>query len=147
MSFEPGNGRDFAGDVTGTVLLVDDEEDIVLFLQMLLEDSGYMALTASSASEGLGLIRKEKIDLVCIDILMPEESGISFYKKLKTNPEFRDMPVILMSGLAMSRELGDSDYLNLPDGTVLAEPDGFVDKPVDVDLCLSLVGKTMRANR
>jgi CheY-like chemotaxis protein len=147
MSLKPGNGRDSAEEVMGTVLFIDDEEDIVLFLQTVLEDSGSKALTASSASEGLRLIRKEKVDLVCIDVLMPEESGISFYKKLKTNPEFVNMPVIIMSGLTMSRELGDLDYLKLPDGAVLAEPEGFIDKPVDVDLFLSLVGQTIRADR
>lgn len=146
MSFEPGNGRDPAEEVLRNVLLVDDEEDIVFFLQTVLEDSGYKVLTASSASEGLRLIRKEKIDLVCIDVLMPEESGISFYKKLKTDPEFVNMPVILMSGLTMPRKLGD-DYLKLPDGTVLTEPEGFIDKPVDVDLFLSLVGKTIGMDR
>ncbi len=64
------------------VVLVDDEEDIALYLQTALEDGGYVALTASNVPDGLELIRKERPDLVCLDILMPRESGFSLYQKI-----------------------------------------------------------------
>ena len=72
------------------MVLVDDEEDIVLYLQTALEDAGYDALTAGNVPEGLELIRKESPDLVCLDILMPKESGILALPKAQDRPGARE---------------------------------------------------------
>lgn len=112
------------------VILVDDEEDIILYFQTALEDAGYMALTASNVPEGLRLIRQEKPDLVCLDILMPRESGMSLYQKIKNDPELAEIPVLITSGLSLAKELKDIDYRKLPDGTELPEPEGVAEKPI-----------------
>ncbi len=137
-----GNGTERAPG-KGKILIIDDEEDIIFFLETVLEDNGYTVFAASNVSEGLELIRNEKPDLVCLDILMPEESGISLYKNLKFDPEFKRLPVIFMSGLGMSQELQDIDYLKLDNGKVLAEPAGFIEKPVDVGPFLLLVRRAI----
>ena len=89
---------------------MDDEEDIVLYFQTALEDAGYEALTASNVPEGLELIRREKPDLVCLDILMPRESGMSLYQKLRSDPELGNIPILITSGLSLSKELKDINY-------------------------------------
>ena len=112
------------------VILVDDEEDILLYFQTALEDAGHEALTAGNASQGLELIRSEKPDLVCLDVLMPEESGMSLYQKLKSDPELEKIPILITSGLNLSNELKDVNYRTLPDGTELPEPEGVAEKPL-----------------
>ena len=121
------------------VILVDDEEDIILYFQTALEDAGYEALTASNVPEGLQLIRREKPDLVCLDILMPRESGMSLYQKLKNDPELGKIPVLITSGLSLAKELKDIDYRRLPDGTELPEPEGIAEKPITAPQFLAKV--------
>ena len=121
------------------VILVDDEEDIILYFQTALEDAGYVALTASNVPEGLQLIRREKPDLVCLDILMPRESGMSLYQKLKNDPELGRIPVLITSGLSLTKELKDIDYRRLPDGTELPEPEGIAEKPITAPQFLAKV--------
>lgn len=128
------------------VVLVDDEEDIAMYLQTALEDGGYVALMATNVPDGLELIRKERPDLVCIDILMPKESGFSLYQKLKTDPELASIPVLITSGLSLSKELKDVDYLTLPDGTHLPEPNGVAEKPITAPQFLAKVRGVLSEN-
>ena len=128
------------------VILVDDEEDITDYFQIALEDAGYVALTASNVPEGWQLICKERPDLVCLDILMPEESGMSLYQKLKTDPELQGIPVLITSGLSLSKELKDVNYRVLPDGTELPEPEGIAEKPIAAVQFLSKVEALIGGN-
>jgi len=128
------------------VVLVDDEEDITLYLQTALEDSGFIAETASSASDGLQMIRNEMPDLICLDILMPEESGMSLYQKVRSDNTLRGIPVLITSGLNVGKELGDIEYRILPDGTRLPEPDGIAEKPLTAEQFIAAVEKLIGEN-
>jgi len=119
-----------------TIVVVDDEPDVVTFVQAVLEDNGYMVHTASSAKEALRIIRRDIPDLICLDVLMPEESGLSLYQRVRTDPDLKRIPVVILSGLSRSRDLGYVDFLKLEDGTVLPEPDGYIEKPVHPELLL-----------
>jgi CheY-like chemotaxis protein len=132
--------------ISKKVVLVDDEEDIVLYLQTALEDAGLVALTASNASDGLELIREEAPDLVCLDILMPGESGMSLFQKLRSDPTLKEIPVLITSGLNISKELGDIDYRLLPDGTRLPEPEGIVEKPLTAEQFIAAVTSLIGSN-
>jgi CheY-like chemotaxis protein len=129
-----------------TVVLVDDEEDIVLYLQTALEDAGFRALTASSAADGLELIRQAEPDVVCLDILMPGESGLSLYQRIRQDDQLQGIPVLLSSALNVSKELGDIAYSILPDGTEVPEPDGIVEKPVTAEQFVAAVKKLIGNN-
>jgi CheY-like chemotaxis protein len=82
------------------VLVVDDEKDIVEFLSQLLEDNGYEVRGAYNGIEGMELVSKEKPDLILLDLQMPEETGTGLYRKLHDKKELRDIPVVVISGLA-----------------------------------------------
>ena len=91
-----------------TVLVVDDEPHVVAYLEMVLQDHGYATLSAGNGREGLTKAKAHSPDLICLDITMPEESGIRFYRNLKDDPA-------LFSGLIwtgeQSVELGLVDAL------------------------------------
>jgi len=129
------------------VVLVDDEEDIMFYLQTALEDAGYVPFAASNVPDGLELIRKEKPDLVCLDILMPEESGLSLLHRLRGDPATAGIPVLITSAMSVSRELNDVDYLALPDGTEIAGPEGYLEKPVSAEQFLAKVAAVLEADR
>ncbi|MBW1873232.1 MAG: response regulator, partial [Deltaproteobacteria bacterium] len=101
------------------IVIVDDEPDVVMFLQAALEDNGYIALTASGAGEGLELIKQSMPDLVCLDVLMPKESGISLFRKLRTDSKLKEIPVIINSGLSFSKDIEPMDFLKLENGDLL----------------------------
>ncbi len=126
------------------VVVVDDEEDIVLYLQTALEDAGYSPFAATNVRDGLKLIRQEKPDLVCLDILMPEESGLSLFRELRSDPELKEILVLIASALSVARELDDVDYLTLSDGTEVAEPDGYLEKPIIAEQFLAKVAALLR---
>jgi len=84
------------------VLVVDDEKDIVEFLTQLLEDNGYRVSSANDGIEAMKVISKEKPDLILLDLQMPEETGTGLYRKLHNKKEYKDIPVIVISGLAGS---------------------------------------------
>lgn len=84
------------------ILVVDDENDVVEFLTELLEDQGYRVSSASDGIEAMELIKKSKPDLILLDLQMPEETGTGLYRKLHHKKEYKDIPVIVVSGLAGS---------------------------------------------
>ena len=81
-----------------TVMIIDDEEDIRTYLMAVLESNGYETYSSSNAKNGIELLQDIKPDLICLDIMMPHETGFSFYKKFRQNEEFYQIPVIIISG-------------------------------------------------
>ena len=125
------------------IIIIDDEPDVLTFVQAALEDHGYEVVTAHNARKGLETIKREKPALICLDVLMPRESGISLFKKLRSDPGLKEIPIVILSGLSLSRDLDHVDYLKLDDGTVLEEPEGYIEKPVDVARLLSVIEKVL----
>ena len=84
------------------ILVVDDEKDIVEFLTQLLEDNGYQVRSAHDGLAAMNLVVEKKPDLILLDLQMPEETGTGLYRKLQHKKEYKDIPVIVISGLAGS---------------------------------------------
>lgn len=87
-----------ANNAKRTVLIVDDEPDLLEILRFSLETEGYRILTAPSVREAIELIKRDKIDLVLTDVRMPEGDGMQILTEGKAvNPA---MAVLLMTGFA-----------------------------------------------
>jgi len=114
-----------------TVLIVDDEPDIVNYLEMILQDNGYETLTAANGNEALELVKKEKPALVTLDISMPEASGTRFYKEVRTDPELKDIPVFIVT--AVTGLGGDETAYErfISSRRLVPPPEGFFHKPID----------------
>lgn len=82
------------------ILVVDDDPYIVKYMVDILSDNGYATCSASDGSEALDVLRREKPDLVTLDLEMPNEWGPRFYRKMTREEEFRNVPVIVISGLS-----------------------------------------------
>ncbi|HET6521869.1 MAG TPA: response regulator, partial [Geminicoccaceae bacterium] len=101
----------------GTVLVVDDERAVHDLLRRELAGGGYRVLHASGGVEGLRMAREARPDVITLDIIMPDLDGWSVLRALKSDPELRDIPVILVSMLddrEMGFALGAADYLAKP---------------------------------
>ncbi|WP_246793617.1 response regulator [Burkholderia perseverans] len=80
-----------------TILLVDDEFDVLVVWRLLLTQAGYRVLTAPNGAAALEAIRAQRPDLVVTDFMMPEMSGADVCAALAAEPAWRDVPVILCS--------------------------------------------------
>lgn len=82
------------------ILVVDDDPYIVKYMVDILSDNGYATCSASDGSEALEVLKRERPDLVTLDLEMPNEWGPRFYRKMTKEDAFRDTPVIVISGLS-----------------------------------------------
>ena len=87
-----------------TVLVVDDEEDILLLCRVNLEFEGYTVVTASSGAAGLERAREVHPDLVLLDVMMPTMDGFDVARRMQQNPETSTIPVVFMTALAASED-------------------------------------------
>ena len=125
------------------ILIVDDEPDVVSYLEMLLQDNGYQTLTAANGNEALEIVRREKPDLVSLDISMPEASGTRFYKELKQDPELSSTPVIIVTAVTGygGDRYGYEKFIS--HRRMVPPPEGFFPKPIDREEFIAAVKKLL----
>ena len=103
--------------VKSKVLIVDDEEDVVAALQFRLATAGYEVLAASHGAEALEVLKRETVDLVLADFMMPEINGLELTRLVKANPNWSQTQIVLFSCNSepefrkRALELGAVDYL------------------------------------
>ena len=100
------------------ILVVDDEADIRRFLTAVLGKAGFETLTAGDGREAYEVVVRERPDLIVLDLMMPQQTGTDFYRRLTKDPELAAIPIIVVSGLA-GRHLA------------LKEPFAVFDKPIE----------------
>ncbi len=113
------------------VFIIDDEEDMRIYLQTLFRKAGYETETAVNGEDALDKLKALQPDLVTLDILMPQKSGLMFYQTLREQQATRDIPVIVVSGVTGHSEFFDDKE---PAGRV-----AFADKPIQPDVFLEQV--------
>jgi len=104
------------------ILVIDDEGDLLKLARARLEASGYKILTLESGSGALELTKRERPDLILLDIVMPGENGCDICRKLKADPVTRGIPVIVFTAYypeeeyvkTNSEEMGADDYILKP---------------------------------
>ncbi len=111
------------------VAVVDDEEDVLTFVRIALEDAGFTVQALDRPTEAIGALEVFRPHLILLDLLMPEQMGVSLYAELRQNPVLRHVPVIILSGL------------NARD--TLPEAAGYLEKPVDAAALLHAVRRVL----
>ncbi len=125
------------------VLVVDDDPDVRLFSVTVLEENGYTPLEAANGEEGLKMIKQEKPDLILLDVLMPRQSGIRLYRELKTDRSFKDIPIIILSGIAKKTFLRSQKALTEFGGKEVPEPKVYLEKPVEPEILAGEIKKIL----
>jgi two-component system alkaline phosphatase synthesis response regulator PhoP len=120
-----------------TILVIDDEPDTVTYFSSLLEDNGYLTVTAENGEEGLSKVSESPPDLITLDISMPETSGVRFYRELRSSEEWKSIPVIMITGVSEDFRSFISSRRQVP------PPDGYLSKPVKEEDLLELVQKLL----
>lgn len=123
------------------ILIIDDEPDLLMYLKTFLEDQGYEIFCAGDVPSALQMVPREKPDLVCLDIMMPIKSGISFYEHFQQEGLSQGIPVIIISGL--SEESLKRSVQQLEAEGRIRKPYRFLNKPVDRELLLSVIREAL----
>jgi len=110
----------YALRIMDKIIVVDDELDILDFVQLSLEADGFEVITASSGKEALAKIKQESPDLILLDLMMPQMDGYEVMKMLKADKQTRNIPVIMLTALAQADDkvkglrTGADDYITKP---------------------------------
>jgi len=105
------------------ILIIEDEKILAQMYKEKFEKEGFEVYLAFSSKEGLSLTKKERPDLILLDILLPKEDGIVFLKWLKNEPKISSIPVVVISNYDDPKtkkeafELGVKEYLLKTDYT------------------------------
>ena len=86
------------------ILIVDDTPHNVKMLVDLLSAKGYATVTAASGQEGLEQVEAERPDLVLLDVMMPGMDGYEVCRRIRANPEYGILPVVMVTALDPARE-------------------------------------------
>jgi CheY-like chemotaxis protein len=111
-----------------TVLVVDDEPVLRTIVREILHEEGYAVIEAADGRVMLEIMARERPDLVLMDVMMPGIDGREAYQQLRSNPEHRDVPVVMMSAGVRPIRLDPSIA-------------GFMAKPFDVTQLIELVAR------
>lgn len=123
------------------VVVIDDEPDVLVYLSTALANNDFEVFSSSNAFEGLDMIKQHRPDLICLDILMPGKTGLSIYREIKREDDFMGIPVLIISGLNLKDEiLDDNPFIHDGDNRI-AEPQGYIEKPIDLDKFIELAKK------
>jgi DNA-binding response OmpR family regulator len=121
--------------VSNTILVVDDEPDLVELISYNLERQGFTVVTASNGVEALKLAKSRSPDLVVLDLMMPEISGIEVAKRLRSQTETASLPIIMLT--ARSDETDELEGLS-------SGADDYITKPFSMDVLLARINALTR---
>jgi len=115
------------------ILIVDDDPDLRTYLSTFLTDSGYETVTAENGDDGLAKTIDVKPDIITLDIIMPNQTGVKMYRTIKKDEALKNIPVLIVSGVSRYKELFRRSHRTLP------KPEAFIEKPVDRDMLLAKI--------
>lgn len=113
-----------------TILVVDDKQENRLLLANMLDPIGFRILVAENGEKMFSLLKKEKPDLIFLDLLMPVKTGFTAAKQLQQEPKFKDIPVIILSACSITSDM--REYLKC---------EAFLNKPFEEEELLGLLAE------
>ena len=116
------------------ILVVDDEQDMRIFLSTVVETLGFEPIVAKDGVEALEKARSNPPALVILDVMMPNiDDGIQTYRQFRTDPSLAHIPIIMLSAIARKTFLHSIKMLSPRQGPQLPDPEAYMEKPPDAN--------------
>ena len=128
-----------------TILVVDDDPDILDATTMILESQGYQVVTARDGIEGLAVLKAENPDLMILDLMMPKMDGFGVCKELQDPrwSKYKNTPILILTSV---REEASHRRYELETGLEL-DVDDYIEKPMSPDLLISRVATLIKKKK
>lgn len=126
-----------------SILIIDDEPDIRTYLKAVFQDNGFSANDFDGGDVSAAQVILKKPDLILLDILMPQRSGISIYTELRQCSSLSRVPVILMTGMSLTREFSKQEFHRLIEDKKISPPECFLEKPIQIDMLLKIIRRIL----
>jgi two-component system alkaline phosphatase synthesis response regulator PhoP len=121
------------------ILVVDDDPDLVDMISTKLGALNYRTAKAYDGIQAWEQIRQEKPDLVILDVMMPKKDGYVVCEEIKSDPDFKDIAVVLLTGVV--EKVPSTTYTHHEGRTTRA--DDFIPKPIDLDKLMDIVKENL----
>ena len=122
------------------ILVVDDEELLVKGIRFNLQNDGYQVVTGSNGREAIELARDPEIRLIVLDVMMPEQSGLTFYGAVCRDEDWKRIPVVMLSAVPISVREHAFATIGLTQGPLPA-PAACLEKPCTPEALLEVVNR------
>ncbi|MBU1626329.1 response regulator [bacterium] len=126
------------------ILTIDDEPDERIYIATYLEDCGYVTDIAKDGFEGMEKVKSNPPNLITLDITMPGKSGVKFYREIREDPKFNNIPIIVITGVSGLGGDPKEFHKYLSTREHIPPPDGFIPKPVDLEVLVNMVKKLLQ---
>ena len=127
-----------------TILVVEDNADFAALIGSVLRAEGHDVATAADGEVALGVVRGLEPDLITLDIQMPRKTGVLFYRHLKSEAAYRDIPVIVVSGLFQQDSVKMNFIRRFFETEKLPPPEGYLEKPLNAGRLIELVNAALQ---
>lgn len=122
------------------ILLVDDDIDFLEMHRVVLENHGFVVITATNGREGMDSVRAELPDLIILDLMMENhDAGFSFSQEIKGDPLFKKIPILMVTSVAEATGY----QFSLKEDGYWMKTDDFLNKPVMPDVLINRVEKLL----
>ena len=126
--------------VKAKIMVVEDNIDEAKLIKMTLEPEGYEVVTALNGKEAKEKVTKEKPDFFILDVMMPEMDGFAFCSWIRSNKEYKDTPIVLLTGVG--EHIYESRYPLK--GVMEADADEYLEKPLKPEALLETISRLLK---
>jgi CheY-like chemotaxis protein len=120
-----------------SVLIVDDDPDIVAYISSFLEDHGYQTRSAGDAGKALRVLEDFRPDAIVVDVLMPGKSGLDLLATVRRDPRWQSIPLVVVTGMDQILQDDCQSYLLSHYG--VSGPEAVLGKPIDPRTLLAVL--------
>jgi len=121
------------------VVWIEDDPELLRLGQLVLTHKGFEVVTVNDSREGFETIKREKPDIVLLDLMMPDVDGWAIYNQIKAEPELKNTPVIVVTAKAQAADKALALHL--------AKVDGYLVKPYDQNQLLDMMDQVMNRKK
>ena len=118
-----------------TILVIEDNKDNMALIEDILTDEGYNIAKAHLAEEGIRMLKENKIDLIVMDISLPQMDGLSATRIIKADNKTKTIPIIALTAHAMAKDRQVA---------LLAGCDDYLTKPIDEETLLETIRNLLK---
>jgi len=123
-----------------TILVVDDELDMRIFVSTVLETSGFNPVAVENGKQALEIVKSVQPALVILDLMMPKiDDGITTYHRFKTDRELCRIPIIMLSAIARKTFFHTLKMLSPQQNAPIPDPEAYMEKPPEASELIHLI--------